>query len=251
MVAIISLLIILSISLVITKIATVMLEQTGLSRELARFQARSAFTGVGFTTQESEKVVNHPVRRRVLQVLMLLGNVGVVSSISSLIISFVGNQSVERSTIKILIITGGTISLIFAARSKLVNRALRWLTLKFLGKYTSINVRDYAGLLNLQKGYSVASLEVDKDDWICNKSLRDLQLRQEGITVLGIHLPAGRYVGSPRADTRVEENASLVVYGKRKHILRLEKRKIGTQGDDEHNKQIHRQSDIEQKESTG
>ena len=35
---------------------------TGTSSELARFQARSAFTGVGFTTSEAESVVLHPVR---------------------------------------------------------------------------------------------------------------------------------------------------------------------------------------------
>jgi len=33
---------------------------TGLSRESARFQARSALTGGGFTTTESEAVVRHP-----------------------------------------------------------------------------------------------------------------------------------------------------------------------------------------------
>jgi Trk-type K+ transport system membrane component len=38
------------LSLLITRIATIALSVTGLSRETARFQARSAFTGVGFTT---------------------------------------------------------------------------------------------------------------------------------------------------------------------------------------------------------
>lgn len=60
MIAILSLLAVLIVSLLITRIATVALTLTGLPRELARFQARSAFTGVGFTTSETEKVVNHP-----------------------------------------------------------------------------------------------------------------------------------------------------------------------------------------------
>jgi len=47
------------------------------------------FTGVGFTTSESEKVVSHPVRRRILLMLMLLGNAGIVTAVSSLIVSFV------------------------------------------------------------------------------------------------------------------------------------------------------------------
>lgn len=52
MFAIASLLVVLVLSLLVTRIATVALTHTGLSREVARFQARSAFSGVGFTTSE-------------------------------------------------------------------------------------------------------------------------------------------------------------------------------------------------------
>ena len=45
----------------LTRIATVALQLTGLSKANARFQARSAFTGVGYTTSEAEDTVNHPV----------------------------------------------------------------------------------------------------------------------------------------------------------------------------------------------
>ena len=88
MAAIISLLVVVALSLLITRIATVALTLTGLSQEVARFQARSAFSGVGFTTKESEQVVHHPVRRRIVLLLILLGNAGVVSVLASLILSF-------------------------------------------------------------------------------------------------------------------------------------------------------------------
>lgn len=76
MVAIASLLVIVTISVVVTRVATSALELTGVSRELATFQARSAYTGVGFTTEEAEAVVTHPIRRRIVLNLMLLGNAG-------------------------------------------------------------------------------------------------------------------------------------------------------------------------------
>lgn len=78
MLPIISLLIVISLSILLTRIATVALTLTGLSREAARFQARSALTGTGFTTAEAEKAVGHPVRRRIILFLMLLGNAGIV-----------------------------------------------------------------------------------------------------------------------------------------------------------------------------
>jgi len=41
-----------------------------LSVEAAHFQARSALTGVGFTTSESELIVGHPARRRIVESLV-------------------------------------------------------------------------------------------------------------------------------------------------------------------------------------
>ncbi|WP_419193904.1 hypothetical protein [Novipirellula herctigrandis] len=43
-----------------------------MSKDLAQFQTLSAFTGAGFTTNESEDIVNHPLRRRIMMYLMLL-----------------------------------------------------------------------------------------------------------------------------------------------------------------------------------
>src|SRR4051812_27000345 len=88
MVALASFLFVVAVSLLIERVATVALALTGLSRDAARFQARSAFTGTGFTTQESEQVVMHPARRRVLEGLMLVRSIGVLTAVSSLVISF-------------------------------------------------------------------------------------------------------------------------------------------------------------------
>ena len=62
--AIIAFVIVLTLSLLITRLATAALMLTGVSHQLARLQSLSALTGVGFTTSESESIVNHPVRRR-------------------------------------------------------------------------------------------------------------------------------------------------------------------------------------------
>lgn len=77
-----------------TRIGALELVHMGLSKEAANFQARSAFMGVGFTTSESELVVDNPVRRKFLTFLIFLGNAGVIKTISSVIFSFL---SLERS----------------------------------------------------------------------------------------------------------------------------------------------------------
>ena len=57
MIPAISLFVIVTLSALITRVAAIALAHTGLSTESARFQARSAYTGTGFTTGESEKIM--------------------------------------------------------------------------------------------------------------------------------------------------------------------------------------------------
>lgn len=97
MIAILTLLVIVTISLLLNRIATVALTFTGLSRDTARFQARSAFTGSGFTTSESELIAGHPVRRRIIFTLMFLGNAGLVTVIATLMTGFVNIEDAGRS----------------------------------------------------------------------------------------------------------------------------------------------------------
>ena len=78
-----TILVTLALSSSVMRIAAVV---TGLSREAAGFQARSAFTGVGFTTGESELIVRHPVRRRIVSMPMLLGGVGLVTAAASVVV---------------------------------------------------------------------------------------------------------------------------------------------------------------------
>lgn len=88
--AIITLSIIVLLVLLINRIATAALMSTGMSREMARFQSRSALSTVGFTTAESESVVNHPVRRRIIAILMIVGNAGFVGLIATVLGTFTG-----------------------------------------------------------------------------------------------------------------------------------------------------------------
>lgn len=129
-VGIIAFLTVLGLSLFITRLATIALTYTGLSWEAARFQARSAFTGTGFTTSEAERVVDHPVRRRIIMLMMIARSAGVVSIVISLILSFGGYQSDVGRLYRLLWIIGGIAVLLAAAKSNLVDRtlsrAIRW-----------------------------------------------------------------------------------------------------------------------------
>lgn len=87
MTAALTLLIILAVSLVVVRIGGTALRLTGMPLDVARFQSISALTGTGFTTQEAETTMHHPLRRRVLIGLMFAGHLGVVSLASTVILA--------------------------------------------------------------------------------------------------------------------------------------------------------------------
>jgi len=238
MIAIVSLFVILVLSLVATRVATVALSLTGLSHELARFQARSAFTGCGYTTAESEQIVNHPVRRRIIMVLMLLGNAGIVTAVSSLVLAFVRTARQTDLWLRLAVVTVGVAALWALASSswltRWTERVIRWA----LRKWTSLEVRDYASLLRLSDDFAVSEISVEPEDWVVGKTLAELDLHAEGITVLGIQRDGGGYVAVPTGKSVIRAGDLLIVYGRADAIRNLDERRKGSSGDMDHRRAI-------------
>ncbi len=245
MAGILSFFVILMVSILVTKIATIALAHTGLSHESARFQARSAFTGVGFTTNEAERVVTHPVRRRILMILMLLGNAGIVTAMTSLILSFVNPQT---GTIpwygRLLLICGGASILWVVSSSGWFNRFLATLINWAFHRWIHLDTRDYVNLLHLGQGYRVKELQVHAQDWLTGKALRDLQLTDEGVLVLGIKRRDGRFLGAPTKDTEIKDDDVLIMYGQHEVLEQLDERRSGREGDQEHRQAVSRQKKV-------
>lgn len=70
---------------VITEFFTIIFRFTGLPDEKARFQVISLLTGCGFTTRESEMMINNRRRRRLARVTMLFGYVFNITIVSAFI----------------------------------------------------------------------------------------------------------------------------------------------------------------------
>ncbi|HZU73776.1 MAG TPA: TrkA C-terminal domain-containing protein [Acidimicrobiales bacterium] len=240
MIAISSLLLVVVIGLLVTRIATVILVATGMSREHARFQARSAFTGTGFTTSESENVLNHPLRRRVAMTLMLLGNAGIVAAAGSLILGF-RNGSLAHNWKSIIELVGGLLALVSLSRSRWVDRRLTQLISRLLQRYTDLPRRDLASLLDLSGSYAVGELAVDQGDWMAGRRLEELGLRDEGVAVLGLTRPDGTFRGAPVGSTTVHPGDVLVVYGHAGSLEELDRRPAGPAGDRAHEAAVHHQ----------
>lgn len=242
-IALMTFLLVILFSIVVVRVGTVALKMTGLARDVAAFQAQSAFSGVGFTTSESEYVVSHPVRRRIIRILMLLGSAGLTSAMATLVLTFIGRTPVEMA-FRGLWLALGLVALYVFARSKLVDRGLSWVIERGLERWTHIRVYDYEQLLGLSKGFTISQFKVREDSWVAGKKLRDLKLDEEGVLVLSIYRKVDgeeKFVGAPNGDTEVMTGDVLVCYGPEEAILNLSKRLKGVKGDMEHAEAIARE----------
>jgi K+/H+ antiporter YhaU regulatory subunit KhtT len=235
LIGIVTLLAAVSLGLVTMRIASVALTLTGLSKDLARFQARSAFTRCGFTTHEAESIVSHPVRRRIVMILMLLGDGIIVMSISSLIPVFVNRDATYGGFLMSLLWLLLGLAILWAiASSTWIDRQMSRVIAWALKRFTRLEVFDYQGLLNLSEGYTVCELAVQPEDWVAGKSLGELRLADEGVVVLGIHREDGRFVGTPTGITYIRAGDRVILYGKMEHLGELDRRRADTAGDIAH-----------------
>jgi len=241
MAALISFFVILIFSLTIVRVAAIMLELTGISPDMAQFQSRSAFTGSGFTTRESETIVNHPVRRKIISSLMLIGNIGFVTFVSSLVLSFLTISSTEKAYLTFGILFGGLLLLFLISRSKLLNRILHRLIERLLKRWSRIYVYDYESLLNLAGEFEVITIQVKPDSWMADATLAELKLSDEGVLVLAIRRSDGYFLGSPRGETVLYVNDEVIAYGREGALKNLNDRRKGGEGDLQHQLEVEQQ----------
>jgi hypothetical protein len=242
MIAILTLIFVIAISMLVTKIATIALIHTGMTRDRARFQARSAFTGAGFTTSESEVVVKHPVRRKIIMTLILLGNAGVVTAVSSLILGFVGGESTGNHVRNFILLFIGVSMLYLATRSRRLDDLIEKLINRFIGKYTSLRPQKFETLMTVMEDFEVTEILVSDNTWLEGSCLKDLNLIDEGLLILGI-IRDDIYIGVPRGRYEIQADDKLVVYGKADQIADLCNRSDKLEG-----KQKHRHSVQEHEE---
>ena len=219
MVAIFSLLSVLTLSFLIVRIGAIALTMTGLSDEVARFQALSAFSGAGFTTGEAENVVNGPARRRIVAWLIRLGSAGIVTVLSTVMLSVVGDEYPTWEKLAVLVVGLGV--LIYLAQSERLDRLTRPLIERFLRNTAPLELRDYAGLLHLREDWRVAEAEVIEGSRLSRGPLRTLGLREMGVLVLGVERSDGRWEGAPGPETRLSAGDTAILYGRAEVLKRV------------------------------
>ncbi len=198
-------------SFLIVRAGSIALMMTGMDEKRARFQALSAFTGTGFTTHEAETVINHPKRRRIISVLMIMGNAGIVAVIVTLTSSIVKTKGYLLSLDIILFVVGIYLIYKFATYKKFIRRWESFIEDKFV-KSNIFEETATEDLLHLFEGYGLVRVTVDEQSPLDGSTLADHKLNIRGILVLGVE--RGRsWIPVPQSDEVLHKDDRLVIYG--------------------------------------
>lgn len=225
-IAVISLLLVLVLTVLIIRTGAIAFTMTGMSEDVATFQAASAFSGAGFTTEEAEDAVLTSQRRRITHMLILSGGVGVVAAISTLVVSFSGSGGGGSLEYRFAYVVVGAIVIVAFAQSKWFDRLLSPVLRRLLAETTTLGDTEYDHLLKLSDGYRVSEFTVKEDGWMVGQSLRDLDLFAEGVVVLGVHRADGQFISPPDPDVTFHTDESLVVYGHKNRVVELSTRDV-------------------------
>lgn len=243
-----TLLLIIMLSLLVVRAGAVALTMTGLSLDSARFQALSAFSGVGFTTSESEAIVGHAARRRIISVLMLLGNAGLFSALGALIVGLGADRTDDTFRSLVFLILGCVVLLVLS-KVRFLNRILNALLQRLFVGLRELRLYDYEEILHVDKGYSVYHIQVEAGSWLADQTLRELAMISEGVLVLSVLRASGETLATPGPHTCLRAEDVLLCYGREDDLKTLAGRPGGDAGQTCHQEAVERQRLFRAKES--
>ena len=213
MYAIATFLVVAVFTMVFGRLSTGALIATGVPPEIAAFQSRSAFSGAGFTTTETESVINHPMRRKIISTTMFIGSLGTPTLIVAVLIGFMApgpGSTTERTLV--------TISGIVLIAMLIGNRPATNFLVKVGHRYANKRLipvlsDKFETLLTLGDDFAVGSIQLAADPADTYRSLRGLDEAVRGIRVLGIRR-GEEFFGEMPIDIELREGDELMVYAR-------------------------------------
>jgi hypothetical protein len=220
MIAALTLFVVLTLSVIVIRTGAVALRLTGLPEGVARFQARSAFTGTGFTTSEAEAVVNHPVRRRIVSFLMITGNLGLVSVLTTVVVSLVSSSGSEGALMRQLLWLGAMLlALWFVVLNPFADRVMCGVIGRLLARTEGFGGRKPAHLLQLPSGHGITQILAHPASGLAGRKLRELV--STGVVILGLQREDGPYINLPGDGEEVRPADEIFFYGPDQALARF------------------------------
>lgn len=199
------------ISFLFVRASAIALMMTGLEKHKARFQALSAFSGTGFTTKEAEFVMKHPVRRKIVTWLMIMGNAGIVMVIVTATSSLATSKGSQLPINLLILVVGIFLIYKIATYRKFTKRWESFIERKLI-KSPAFEEAATEDLLHFLEGYGLIKKIIAEASPLIGSSLSECKLNERGLLVLGIER-GKNWIPTPKAKEKMQEGDGIIVYG--------------------------------------
>jgi hypothetical protein len=220
MYAVATFLVVAVLSMAFTRLAAGALIATGLPPDVASFQARSAFSGAGFTTTEAENVVNNPDSRKIISTTMFVGNLGTPTLVVTVLVGFLApgpGNTVER----VMVAISGLVLAVLLVTNRPMKRWLvkvgqREAQRRLLPRLDNQVVE----LLAVGDDFVVGAVQVVAGTGSAVQSLRSIDDALPAVRVLGVQQSEG-FFGTPPVDLELAAGDKIIAYGRRSDLQNL------------------------------
>ncbi|ANX13308.1 hypothetical protein ABE41_014965 [Fictibacillus arsenicus] len=206
---------------VVIEINVLLFTLTGLKKEIARFQVISMFTATGFTTGESELILEHPIRRRLSTFLILFG----VFSLAVVISAISNILSDEFRSIELGMITLALIGLYLILSMPKFKRYLEKSFEGHLEKQYNLADLPLRDVMYFDEDDVVIELPIHKNSSVIGKKLKDVIEIEDDMLVLFIK----RGDVTLRKDsytTEIQEGDMIFLYGNQDSLTKRFKKEM-------------------------
>lgn len=199
------------VSFLFVRAAAIALMMTGMEKKKARFQALSAFSGTGFTTKEAELVINHPVRRKIVTWLMIMGNAGIVTVIVTATSSLASSRGPQLPVNVLILIIGIFLIYRIATRGKFTRKWEGFIERR-LKRSPHFEEGAMEDLLHFLEGYGLVKKILTRESSLIALALHETKLSAKGLLVLGIER-GKTWIPTPKSSEKLREGDHVIVYG--------------------------------------
>jgi hypothetical protein len=215
----------------VLEIAVTLLVISGLEVEIARFQVVSMLTATGFTTQESELIARHPIRRKIAIFLILFG----VFSLAVMIATISTILTKDLRIFQLMLITCLFGIVLLFVKNKSFHQKMTKRFHKHLQQQYELHEMPFQEICYLSENDLFTSVQIDADSPYVNKNISEVFPSDEDLLLLFVRRGEEK-IRHGRMELTIEENDELFVYGSKSIIndkFEVELSKMMTKKQDE------------------
>ena len=201
------------VMLIVIEIFTVLFRMTGISEKRARFQVISMLTAVGFTTSESETMLNNSLRRRISQMIILFGYSSTVTLISLFVNIYTHKITLEDVYTVVLY----CLALLLLVRIRFIKIAFDKSIESIADRYLNRRGSNKLHTLSHYNDNMLVELTILNSVPILDTPLLDLNLKQFNIQILNIERK-GFNIVNPNGLDILTIGDKILVFGNEKEI---------------------------------